>query len=208
MTRILSELRRSSLNQITLGSKIKEFFQNKSSNSFFLSDIWFIAIRISQALFWKFFFWKVFNHHCSKSVEFFNTTRKKLVLKRVFLNKVNQNNIMKVLKYVWLVKVARSVLILMAFIRNHGPDKNQALAKKVKVTIKKETVKTKNRQKSEWIRAKPYCSLDTIRHYLKGLFLHCVVKVCKNFVIPRLTWCIFINIDPARKQVRLELINY
>jgi len=30
---------------------------------------------------------KVFNHHCSKSVEFFNTTRKKLVLKRVFLNK-------------------------------------------------------------------------------------------------------------------------
>ena len=70
-------------------------------------------------------------------------------MKRVFLNKVNQNNIMDVLKYVWLVKVALSVLILMAFIRNHGPDKNQALAKKVKVTIKNETAKTKNRQKSE-----------------------------------------------------------
>jgi len=30
---------------------------------------------------------KVFNRHCSKSVDYFNSTRKKLVLKRVFLNK-------------------------------------------------------------------------------------------------------------------------
>ena len=29
----------------------------------------------------------VFNRHCSKSVDYFNSTRKKLVLKRVFLNK-------------------------------------------------------------------------------------------------------------------------
>lgn len=30
---------------------------------------------------------KVFNRHCSKSVDYSNSTRKKLVLKRVFLNK-------------------------------------------------------------------------------------------------------------------------
>jgi hypothetical protein len=29
----------------------------------------------------------VFNRHCSKSVDYSNSTRKKLVLKRVFLNK-------------------------------------------------------------------------------------------------------------------------
>lgn len=72
-----------SLNLKTHSTKIKEFFQNKMKYLLFPFDLlksefsWLCFERIRI----------VFNRHCSKSVDYSNSTRKKLVLKRVFLNK-------------------------------------------------------------------------------------------------------------------------
>ena len=71
------------LNLITRSIKIKEFFRNKIKFLLFPFDLlksefsWLCFERIRT----------VFNRHCSKSVDYSNSTRKKLVLKRVFLNK-------------------------------------------------------------------------------------------------------------------------
>jgi len=72
-----------SLNLKTHSTKIKEFFQNKMKYLLFPFDL------LKSELSWLCFerIRTVFNRHCSKSMDYSNSTRKKLVLKRVFLNK-------------------------------------------------------------------------------------------------------------------------
>ena len=56
---------------------------------------WQISLYLFHVFFHKIFLFSVFQRQCFKSVEYFNKTRKKLILRRVFLNKVlyHQNEI-------------------------------------------------------------------------------------------------------------------
>lgn len=138
------------LNLITRSIKIKEFFRNKIKFLLFPFDLlksefsWLCFERIRT----------VFNRHCSNSVDYSSSTRKKLVLKRVFLNKECHQTIFRQLM---LFDLTASVLIvprqlpgrvLMVFARNLKLEKNPLLAEIAKVTIKSETDRTKNRQKT------------------------------------------------------------